>query len=161
MNMAHYLLFPCLLISAAASAADMYQCNLIKDAGSDGFKQDTTQQVELTIDGNNVTQRIRIQAANKDLKFKTCAPLAKDGSNFTRWFEMECRELGSADDKPYTFEPYLLGAYAGISPVITADYAHYKQIESASASAKVPLPERTFIIYAERKPIYEFFCRKP
>ncbi|OQA33410.1 MAG: hypothetical protein BWY57_01215 [Betaproteobacteria bacterium ADurb.Bin341] len=161
MKTARYLLFPCLLMSTAALAADTYQCVLIKDAGKDGYKQDATQRVELTIDGSNITQRIRIEAATKEVHFKTCTPLSKDGSNFSRWFESECRELGSTDGKSYMFEPFLYGAYAGISPVITPDYVLYKEIADASKSAGVAVPERTFIIYAERKPIYEFFCRKP
>ena len=148
----------CLLAATSSLAADTYQCTLIKDAGKDGYKQDAKQQVELSIDAGKVSQIIRISAANKDLKFKACAPLTKDGSNFSRWFETECKELGSADGTPYIFEPYLLDAYAGISPVITPDYPLYKQIQDASKSAGVAIPERTFAIYANRKPIYEFFC---
>ena len=150
----------CLLAATNALAAETYQCTLIKDAGKDGYKQDAKQQVELSIDGGKVSQIIRINAATKDLKFKVCAALTKDDSNFSRWFETECKELGSADGKPYTFEPFLLGAYAGISPVIKPDYVHYKQIQDASKSAGVAVPERTFAIYANRKPIYEFFCQK-
>jgi len=147
-----------LLAATNALAAETYQCTLIKDAGKDGYQQDAKQQVELSIDGGKVSQIIRINAATKDLKFKTCAALSKDGSNFTRWFETECKELGSADGTPYTFEPYMLDAYAGISPVITPDYVLYKEIAAASQSAGVAVPERTFAIYANRKPIYEFFC---
>jgi len=144
--------------ASTAAAAETYQCTLIKDAGKDNYQQDAQQTVELTIDGDKISQRIRIEAATKEVHFKTCTRLNKDDSNFSRWFETECRELGSTDGRSYMFEPFLYGAYAGISPIITPDYVLYKKIADADKSAGVAIPERTFVIYVERKPVYEFFC---
>lgn len=146
--------------SLATLAADVYQCVEIKDLGQGKFQKNPKQTVELTLDGPHISQRIHLDASTRALEFKTCAPLPEDGSNFTRWFTTECKELGSADKKPYTFEPYLLGAYAGISPPITPDYLLYHTLEAASLSAGTPVPERTFVIYVRRKPIFEFFCHK-
>lgn len=145
---------------AASAAAEQYMCYRISDKVGGTYKQDVSEYVALSIDREIIQTRIHINAATKDLTFRTCKPLTADGSNFAAWFKNECRELKAHDGSSYTFEPFLVGAYAGISPIIGESSPVYRAIQSASQQAGVKLPERTFAIYAERKPLYEFFCNR-
>jgi hypothetical protein len=146
--------------AAVGAAAEQYMCYRISDEGNGVFRQDASQYVALSIDRETIQTRIHINAATKDLTFLTCKPVAADGSNFSTWFKTECRQLKAIGGSPYTFEPFLLGAYAGISPLIDESYPPHKAIQSASKKAGVNLPDRTFAIYADRKPLYEFFCNR-
>lgn len=145
---------------AASAAAEQFMCYRISDKDGGTYKQDVSEYVALTVDGDAVQARIHIKAASKDLSFRTCKPLTADGSNFATWFKTECRELKAHDGRSYTIEPFLAGAYAGISPVIDERSPVYKAIQTASRQAGVKVPERTFAIYADRKPVYEFFCNR-
>jgi hypothetical protein len=149
-----------LAMPMTASAAEQYMCYRVSDKDGGSYKQDVNESVTLTIDGDAVQTRIHIKAASKDLSFRTCKPLTADGSNFAKWFKTECRELKAHDGASYTIEPFLAGAYAGISPLIDERSPVYKALQTASRQAGVKLPERTFAIYAERKPVYEFFCNR-
>lgn len=146
------------LPATASFAAEKYICILTSDDGNGVYKQDASQYVALSIDKDAVRPLIHIADASKDLTFSTCKDVAADGSNFNRWFHTECRDLKSADGKSYTIEPFLAGAYAGISPVIDKDYSMYGALESISKTSSIKFPERTFAIYADRKPVHEFFC---
>lgn len=146
--------------AAVSAAPEQYMCYLISDEGDGVFRQDTSEYVSLSIDQEFVRPQIHIKAATKEVTFLTCAHVPADGSNFAMWFEVECRHLKAMDGSPYTFEPFLLGAYAGISPIIDERYPMYGAIQSASKTAAVNLPDRTFAIYADRKPLYEFFCNR-
>ncbi|HEY4722010.1 MAG TPA: hypothetical protein VII92_09200 [Anaerolineae bacterium] len=145
---------------AASAAAEQYMCYRVSDKDGGTYKQDVSEYVALSVDRDAIETRIHIKAASKDLTFRTCKPLTADGSNFATWFKTECRDLKAKDGLSYTIEPFLAGAYAGISPVIDERYAVYKAIQSASQQAGMKLPERTFAIYADRKPLYEFFCTR-
>jgi hypothetical protein len=145
---------------AASAAAEQYMCYRVSDKDGGTYKQDVSEYVALSVDRDTIQTRIHIKAASKDLTFRTCRPMTADGSNFAAWFKSECRDLKAQDGSSYTIEPFLAGAYAGISPVIDASYAVYRAIQSASKTAGVNLPERTFAIYADRKPLYEFFCNR-
>ena len=145
---------------AASAAAEQYMCYRISDKDGGTYKQDVSEYVALSIDRETIQTRIHIKAASKDLTFLTCRPLTADGSNFATWFKNECRELKAKDGASYTIEPFLIGAYAGISPIIDASSPVYKAIQSASQQAGMKLPERTFAIYVDRKPLYEFFCNR-
>lgn len=145
---------------AVSAAAEQYMCYLISDEGNGVFRQDASQYVALSVDRETIQTRIHINAATKDLTFLTCKHVAADGSNFATWFKNECRDLKAKDGSPYTVEPYLIGAYAGISPIINESSPVYRAIQSASKKAGVNLPDRTFAIYADRKPLYEFFCNR-
>jgi hypothetical protein len=153
------LLACALVLPATASfAGEKYMCTLTTEGGDGVYKQDASQYVALSIDKKAVRPVIHIAGASKDLTFSTCKNVAADGSNFSHWFQTECRDLKSVDGKSYTIEPFLAGAYAGISPVIDQSYSMYDALESISKTSSIKLPERTFAIYANRKPVHEFFC---
>lgn len=121
---------------------------------------DRGQTVRFRIIGNEIKDlTIHLDAATKDLTFKESRDVPKDGSNFAKWFAKECRDLTSVDGTPFTHEPFLIGAYAGLSPSLTAEYALHAALKEIADKLGLPMPERTFVIYgAEKKPIYEFFC---
>lgn len=154
------ILFTCLLIwpAAAVLAAEQFRCSLVTDAGNGVYQWHADQYVELTLDRERAQSRIHIRAASKDLTFANCVKTKVDGSNFSGWFETECRKLASLDGSPYVVDPFLLGAYAGISPPVQAGYAMHAILSAIGANLGVGTPERTFVIYADRNPIYEFFC---
>ncbi|SFN91185.1 hypothetical protein SAMN05660284_02511 [Formivibrio citricus] len=142
-----------------------YRCDRVRTLDSGRHQRDASEYVEMTLehaqgqDTGLVKARIHIAAASKDMTFKECARTLKDGSNFSDWFASECRGLGSHDATPYTIEPFLVGAYAGISPLVSQDgYAMREVLTKIGASLGTGTPERTFVIYANRKPLYEFFC---
>lgn len=143
---------------SANFAAEQYQCSRITSGSDDAFRLSSDEYVELTLDEGAVQSRIHVGAASKDLTFSACADVAADGSNFSRWFAKECRNLDSADGASYTIEPYLAGAYAGVSPTIDAGYAMHSRISEIGAQLGTGTPLRTFVIYADRRPVYEFFC---
>ena len=145
---------------AASAAAEQYMCYRVSDKDGGTYKQDVSEYVDLSVDRDAIQTRIHVKAASKDLTFLTCKPLTADGSNFATWFKNECRDLKAHDGASYTIEPFLAGAYAGISPVIDESSPVYRAIRSASQQAGVKLPARTFAIYADRKPLYEFFCNR-
>ena len=145
---------------AASAAAEQYMCYRVSDKDGGTYKQDVSEYVALSVDRDAIQTRVHVKAASKDLTFLTCKPLTADGSNFATWFKNECRDLKAHDGASYTIEPFLAGAYAGISPVIDESSPVYRAIRSASQQASVKLPARTFAIYADRKPLYEFFCNR-
>lgn len=147
-----------LVLPLAIQAAEQYNCYRMQEDNKASYQQIRSEYVELMTDNSLIKSRIHIGAATKEMTFSTCQKLATDGSNFSLWFETECRKLVSADTSPYTIEPFLLGAYAGISPVIDKAYPIYEKLKSVSEQAGVASPERTFVIYANKKPLYEFFC---
>lgn len=160
------LVLPVGLAAASDPTMEMiaYRCDRIRDTGTHGYQRIAAEQVEMTLeraqgqDTGQVTARIHIDAASKDLTFKECARTVTDGSKFSGWFTTECRQLGSHDGTPYTIEPYLAGAYAGISPQVVAGYAMHATLAEIGTGLGIGTPERTFVIYANRKPLYEFFC---
>ena len=154
-----FLAFFMILFGVGISIAEeRYRGMLVVDKGGK-YELDDKQHVEFLIDNGNVRAiKIRINAAKKDLTFSSCRKLQDDGSNFTKWFSLECRELKSFDNTPFTYDYFLIGAYAGISPTITPAYFMYKKINEIASLSGIAAPSRTFIIYADKKPIYEFFC---
>ena len=121
---------------------------------------DRTETVGFTLQEGQVKQlRIHLKAATKDLTFARYLEVPADGSNFAGWFAIECQDLQSFDQTPVTYEPFLMGVYAGISPEIKPGYSLYDKLKEVSGQLGLPLPERTFVIYGlEKYPIYEFFC---
>lgn len=124
------------------------------------FRVDKEEYVKFqVVDGEVRGLRIHLKAASGDLTFNECYALIKDGSNFTDWFQVECRQLGGFEGKPVTYESYLAGAYAGISPPVAPAYSMYETLKKIAGSLGLPVPGRTFVIYGQtRSPIYEFFC---
>lgn len=150
----------CLLALPAAAilAAEQYRCSLVTETGHGAHQWHADQYADLTLDQERARLRVHIAAASKDLTFADCAKTRADGSNFSRWFATECRNLASVGGSPYTIEPFLAGAYAGISPPVEAGNAMHATLSEIGAKLGVGTPERTLVIYADRKPIYEFFC---
>lgn len=150
----------CLLALPAtvAFAAETYRCSLIVDAGGDAYRIDASQYAELVLEPQPMPTLIHLKSASKDLSFKGCAPTKADGSNFSGWFGTECREFVSLDEKSFTVDAFLIGAYAGISPPIQPGYVLYDALAKVGAQVGTGTPERTLVIYADRKPQYEFFC---
>ena len=123
------------------------------------YHVDDTQYVTFAMEDDAVRDlRVHMDGVNKDVSFSTCAPLQADGSNFTRWFALECRKMTAYDQGQFSYDYFLAGAYAGISPAITPDYPMYRQIKAVSDQIGREVPARTFVIYADKKPVYEFFC---
>jgi len=157
------LLFVCALLAQLISmnvsmAEERYQGILVTDKGGK-YEVDDKQYIELVIDGDMVKSvKIHVNGANKDITFRSCAKLRDDGSNFTKWFSLECRELKSFDNTPFTYDYFLAGAYAGISPKIGPAYSMSKKLREISDQLGLDVPSRTFVIYADKKPVYEFFC---
>ncbi len=124
------------------------------------YRVDREEFVRFQISGQEIKSvRIRLRAANGDLTFARWRKLIKDGSNFTDWFEFEGRELASAESTPITYEYFLTGSYAGISPPVVPSYSMYQTLKKVAESVGLPVPDRTLVIYSShRSPIYEFFC---
>ena len=154
------LALPVVALSATTQGIDeeQYRCSLVIDEGDGRYQQNADQYVEMKLDKEVVHSRIHIDAASKDLTFAKCATTRNDGSNFSGWFALECRELASFDGSPYTIEAFLAGAYAGISPSVEPGYSLYATLSAAGEKLGIGTPNRTFVIYSDRKPQYEFFC---
>ena len=114
--------------------------------------------VDLAIDGTTVLSRITVPAAEKTITFRTCSPTRDDGSDFSRWFGIVCRDMKSLDGSPYYMDVYFYGAYAGISRRLTPADSMWKLLREASRRLDLPMPQRTFVLYAESSPVFEFFC---
>ena len=155
------ILLACLFVLpvSLSFAADAYKCYRMSDTSDNGYKQSSDEYTDLTVDNGSYKSSIHLKSASKDVSFATCEPIEEVESNFYRWFQTECKELISVDGKPIDFyEPYLIGAYAGISPIIDASYELHAKLVAGSKKAGVKIPERTFVIFSNKKPVYEFFC---
>lgn len=150
----------CLLAfpAALAFAAETYRCSLIVAGDGGAYRVDESQYAELVLDPQPMPKLIHLKTASTDLGFKGCAQTPADGSNFSGWFGTQCQEFVSLDGKSFTVEGFLNGAYAGISPPIKPGYILYEALAKVGAMLGTGTPERTFVIYADRKPQYEFFC---
>jgi|GEM_PF-877240 len=139
-------------------AAERYRGPRVVDQDGN-YRVDDSQYVTFAMENDAVTDlKIHMDGVNKDVSFSICAPLQPDGSNFTRWFAVECRKMTAYDQRQFSYDYFLAGAYAGISPVITPAYSMYEQIKAVSDQIGREVPTRTFVIYADKKPVYEFFC---
>ena len=146
-------------VLSARTAGTVYEgFRIINEDGACSL--DRTQTVRFVIDGDSVTGLVlRLRDASKDLTFKVTRDVPKDGSSFAGWFVKEFRDLASLDGTPVTYDAYLIGAYAGLSPAVTGGYAMTAALTEIATSLGLPTPERTFVVYgADRSPIFEFFC---
>jgi hypothetical protein len=143
---------------SVSMAEERYKGILVVDK-SGQYELDDKQYLELVIYEDVVKSiNININAADKDLTFSSCRNIADDGSSFRKWFSLECRKMGSFDDTPFSYDYFLIEAYAGISPIITPSYFMYEKIKELSDQLGIDVPSRTFVIYSDSKPIYDFFC---
>ena len=155
-------IFPILLLILSINvgmAEERYRGKLIVDKGGK-YEIDNKDYVELVLDKDIVISiRLHTKAAHKDVKFSDCRKLEDDGSNFTKWYSIECRNIESYDGKSAAWlEIYFADVYVGISPEITPQYSMYKKLKEVSDRLGLNVPSRTFVIYADKKPIFEFFC---
>lgn len=150
----------CLLALPAATgfAADEYHCVRVTADSNGAFQQNPVENVDLIIDQETVLSRVHVVAASTDLVFTNCQDVKADGTNFSRWFTKACGSMESTDGTPFTVDASLAGAQAGISPAIDAAYALYPSLSAAGEKLGLGAPARTFVIFANRKPLYEFFC---
>jgi len=147
------------LFQSVAVGANHYRCTLVgMDSASGAYQVDESQHVDLILAPELVATRIHINSASEDLTFSHCLKTLADGSNFAGWFEYECRELQRLDGGSFSIDVFLSGAYAGISPPVTPAYQMFAPLASVSEKLGLQTPVRTFVIYAEGKPQYEFFC---
>ncbi|MDD4929816.1 MAG: hypothetical protein PHP85_11110 [Gallionella sp.] len=158
--MKNHVIFACMLAFSSGSllAAEQYKCALVSEGGDGQRRADASQYVELTLEPGSAHSRIHIAAATRDMTFSACSSTPGDGSNFSKWFALECRKFSSLDGSPFTMEAFLADAYAGISPPVEPGYSMYATLSSIGEKLGIGKPERTFVIYADRKPQYEFFC---
>lgn len=160
-NVFRVVFFVCWLVPAALFAAEVYDCqHIAADGKNQPYRKIADGYARLTVDGDTVVSRVRLEGVSKEVTFISCARLPQDGSNFSRWFAIECKKMKSADGGSVSFDPYLLGAYAGVSPRIDHDYPLFEPLKTAAQEAGVAMPERTFVIYAGKKPQFEFFCNR-
>ena len=153
-----FFLAQTLFISAdICMAGEVYRGKRV--LANDRYEFSDKETVDFTIEQGVVTSvKVLVDGASKAITFSSCKDLREDGSSFTKWFAIECRNMSSFDDTPVSYEYFLIGGYAGISPEIKPGYVLYDAIKAASEQLGVEVPSRTFVIYANKKPVYEFFC---
>lgn len=145
--------------SSIGMAEERYRGTLIVDKGDGKYEIDNNDFVELVIDKNIVKSiKVSTKAADRDLTFSGCKTVKDDGSNFTKWFSIECRTMKAHDGRPITVETSFAWAYAMISPKIKPEYSMYKTLKGVTDSVGLDAPSRTFVIYANKNPVYEFYC---
>jgi hypothetical protein len=116
------------------------------------------QYVDLKLSRGHFHTRIHIAEATADLTFEQCRILPKDGSDFSRWFVIECTKFEGLDGGPFSIDAFLADAYAGISPVISVRYEKYRTLADIGRQVGRGTPRRTIAIYANKKPVMEFLC---
>lgn len=141
---------------------ERYKCVLVKsgDRGANPTKH-SDQFVDLKIENGKVRSRIHFEAAAKEMTFKACHALQRGGSNFERWFAIECKTLIAKDGSSSKAKALLSGAYAGISPLINTRYVLFPLLSKIGKAIGLGTPARTFVIYANKKPQFEFLCYPP
>jgi hypothetical protein len=149
------------LLSFYAHAQDVYSCNRVatKEDGSHAVQTDS--HVNFTLTGDQVKVRLTLPKddADKTLTFKRCSTVKQDLSEFSTWFELECRGMESFDGTVITTKKSVVGAYAGISHDVTPAYSMWNSLSAISKEIGMPRPNRTFVLYSlGGKPMYEFFC---
>ena len=143
----------------SVAAEERYKGVLVVE--KDGkYEIDNKDYVELVLDEGTVkSMRLHTKAAHKDVKYSDCRKLENDGSNFAEWFSIECRSIKSHDGKSAAWlEYYFADSYIGISPEITPQYTMFNKLKEIADNLDLPVPSRTFVIFTDRKPIFEFFC---
>ena len=92
------------------------------------------------------------------MTFANCAKTEADSSIVSGWFETKCTKLESFNGSPYTIEAFLADTVAGISPPVQAGYEMYEVLSAIGTQLGTGTPDRTFVIYSQGPPLYEFFC---
>jgi hypothetical protein len=149
------------LISSYAYAEDVYSCTRVatKEDGSHAVQTDSNVNFTLTGDQVKVQLTLPKDDADKSLTYRRCFKVKQDQSNFSKWFELECRGMESFDGTVITTKKSIVGAYAGISPEVTPAYSMWDSLSATSKEIGMSRPNRTFVLYSlDGSPKYEFFC---
>ena len=149
------------LLSSYAYAQDSYSCNRVATLEDGRHAVQTDSHVNFTLSGDQVKVQLKLpnDDADKTMTFRRCFTVKQDNSNFSKWFELECRGMESFDGTVASIKRSIAGAYAGISPEVTPAYSMWQSLSVASKEIGMSLPNRTFVFYSlDGSPVYEFFC---
>jgi len=150
-----------ILLSSYAYAQDVYSCTRVatQEDGRHAIQKDS--HVSFTLSGDQVQVQLTLPKddADKKMTFKRCFTVKQDQSNFSKWFELECRGMESFDGTVITTKKSVAGAYAGISPEVTPAYSMWDSLSATSKEIGMSRPNRTFVLYSlSGSPMYEYFC---
>ncbi len=148
-------------LSSCAYAQDVYSCDRVAtlEDGRHAVRADS--HVNFTLSGDQVKVQLTLPKddADKQMTFKRCTTVKQDQSNFSKWFELECRGMESFDGSVASIKRSIAGAYAGISPEVTPTYSMWQSLSATSKEIGMSRPNRTFVLYSlDGSPVYEFFC---
>jgi hypothetical protein len=149
------------LLSSYAYAQDVYSCNRVAtlEDGRHAIQKDS--HVSFTLSGDQVKVQLTLpnDDADKQMTFRRCFTVKQDNSNFSKWFELECRGMESSDGTVASIKRSIVGAYAGISPEVTPAYSMWESLSVTSKELGISRPNRTFVLYSlDGSPMYEYFC---
>lgn len=159
--MSFKIILLCLLIAVPAEAAELFSCEHVvsEDNANPILKKDA--HVDLFIDGATVLSRVTVPVSSKDITFKECSALSPTGADdFSRWFEYVCKKMNSFDELPFSVDASFSGSYAAISRNLTPKDSMWDVLLKSSKTLGIKMPDRTFVIYNDRHPVFEFFCRR-
>ena len=149
------------LLSSYACAQDGYSCNRVATLEDGRHAVQTDSHVSFTLSGDQVKVQLKLPTddADKTMTYKRCFTVKQDNSNFSKWFELECRGMESNDGSAVSIKRSIVGAYAGISPDVTPAYSMWDSLSATSKEIGTSLPNRTFVLYSlDGSPMYEYFC---
>lgn len=149
------------LLSTYAYAQDVYSCDRVATLEDGRHAVRTDSHVSFTLSGDLVKVQLKLPTddADKTMTFRRCFAVKQDNSNFSKWFELECRGMESSDGTVATINRSVAGAYAGISPDVTPAYSMWDSLSATSKEIGTSLPNRTFVLYSlDGSPMYEYFC---
>ena len=149
------------LFSSNGYAQEVYSCSRVAtlEDGHHAIQRDS--HVSFTLRGDQVKVQLTLPKddADKQMTFRRCFPVKQDQSNFSKWFELECRGMESSDGTVASIKRSIAGAYAGISPEVTPAYSMWQSLSATSKEIGMSRPNRTFVLYSlDGSPKYEFFC---
>jgi hypothetical protein len=150
-----------LLLSSYAYTQDIYSCTRVATLEDGRHVVQADSNVNFTLNGDQVQVQLKLphDDADKQMTFKRCSNTKQDQSNFSKWFELECRGMESSDGTVASIKRSIAGAYVGISPDVTPAYSMWQSLSATSKEIGMPFPNRTIVLYSlDGSPMYEFFC---
>src|ERR1039457_7142439 len=101
------------LLSSDAYAQDVYSCNRVATLEDGSHAVQTDSHVNFTLTGDQVKVQLTLPKddADKSLTYRRCFKVKQDQSNFSKWFELECRGMESFDRTVITTKKSIVGAY--------------------------------------------------
>jgi len=152
-------LFAAQALPCLAADVELLSCVHVKSSDKEHPVVDPKAHADLALAGARVLSRVVTPGTDKPVTFKGCKPTDGVG-NFQRWFGTVCQSMQSLDGGALSMDYYIAGAYAGISRRLSPKDSMWNMLKDASGKLGIPVPDRTFVIYAEKSPIFEFFCSK-